>query len=247
MQIELRDLSMTYPNGKQVLQHLNLSLKAPSLIGLLGPNGAGKSTLMNIITDNIKPDAGSKVLYNGTPITKLGESYRAVLGYMPQQQGLYDNYTAVRFLGYIASLKGIKRTEGRAQIKDALAQVELSDVAAKRVGGFSGGMKQRLLIAQAILGNPEVIILDEPTAGVDPRQRVHIRNLISRLAQNKIVIVSTHIVSDVETIADRVLLLKDGELAVSGSVEELTASLPSDVPATLENVYMQYFGDGDEI
>ena len=218
------------------------------IYALLGPNGAGKSTLMNIITRNIRPDSGGIISWDGADIARLGTEYLAKLGYMPQQQGLYNSFTAYRFLGYIASLKGLKHREAVLEIHRALELVELTDVAAKRIGGFSGGMKQRLLIAQAILGQPELVILDEPTAGLDPKQRIRIRSLIQSLAQDKIVIVSTHIVSDVESIADQVLLLKDGYLAAQGTMEELSAHLPEGSAPTLENIYMQYFGDeGDTL
>ncbi len=216
----------------------------PGIYGLLGPNGAGKSTLMNIIVGNLAPDKdGGYIEYNKSLVQNLDWRYRAVLGFMPQQQGLYDSFTARRFLSYIAALKGISRDKAIRQIERVLAKVNLSDVGNKRLGGFSGGMKQRILIAQAMLGNPKILILDEPTAGLDPKERVRIRELIHNLAENKIVIVSTHIVSDIETIAKEILLLKKGDLIAKGSVEELAKILDDSVAPTLENVYMKYFGD----
>jgi ABC-type multidrug transport system ATPase subunit len=208
------------------------------IYGLLGPNGAGKSTLMNIITDNVGMDKGGEILWGGKSVYETGAAYREKIGFMPQQHGVYDTFTPLRFLGYIAALKGLPKAKAKEQIPEVLRQVELLDVAKKHIGGFSGGMKQRVLIAQALLGEPELLILDEPTAGLDPRQRVIIRELIAKYSKDKIVIVSTHIVSDIETIADEILLIKQGELIKSGSVENLVAE-HSD--GGLEDVYMRYF------
>ncbi len=213
------------------------------IYGLLGPNGAGKSTLLNIISDNITADSGSEIKWNGENIHALGSKYRAELGFMPQQQSLYDTFTAVRFLSYIAALKGLSKSKAKTEIPRALEKVELSEYSGKHIGGFSGGMKQRLLIAQALLGDPKLILLDEPTAGVDPKQRVIIRRLIENLREKAIVIVSTHIVSDVESIADRIIILKDGEINADGTTGSLIARLPDHCGKNLENVYMQHFGD----
>lgn len=212
--------------------------------GLLGPNGAGKSTMMNIITQNIPCDPDSEILWNGEDINKLQAKYRRRIGFMPQQQELYPSFTAARFVGYLAALKGIKREKIDSEVKRVLDLVELSDQSAEKLGGFSGGMKQRVLIAQALLGNPKLLILDEPTAGLDPKQRVITRNLISSLSKDKIVIISTHIVSDIETIADRILLIKQGELIDEGTVPELCAKVEGE-QKNLENLYMQYYGDND--
>lgn len=223
----LKDFSFTFTNG---------------VYGLLGPNGAGKSTLMYLITDNLKPDKdGGVVKWNGKPITELGKLYRSHLGFMPQQQELYSNMTAGVFLGYIAALKGIPRKTAQHEIAVALDKMELSDVADKKMGGFSGGMKQRVLIASAILGDPDLIIMDEPTAGLDPKQRVIIRHLTKQLAENKIIIISTHIVSDIETIAKEILMIQSGKLLIHGTVPELVCHVKQGEP-TLENLYMQYYG-----
>ena len=210
--------------------------------GLLGPNGAGKSTMMNLITQNIPADPDSEILWNGDDIEKLQAKYRRKIGFMPQQQELYPSFTASRFVGYLAALKGIKKEKIRDEVERVLNLVELSEQADQKLGGFSGGMKQRVLIAQALLGNPKLLILDEPTAGLDPKQRVITRNLISRLSKDKIVIISTHIVSDIETIADRILLIKQGELIDEGTVPELCEKA-RDGEKNLENLYMQYYGD----
>lgn len=210
--------------------------------GLLGPNGAGKSTMMNVITQNIPADSDSEILWNGEDINKLQAKYRRRIGFMPQQQELYPSFTASRFVGYLAALKGIKKEKIEGEVERVLDLVELSEQADQKLGGFSGGMKQRVLIAQALLGNPKLLILDEPTAGLDPKQRVVTRNLISRLSKDKIVIISTHIVSDIETIADRILLIKQGELIDEGTVPELCEKVKNG-EKNLENLYMQYYGD----
>ena len=183
----------------------------PGVNGLLGPNGAGKSTMMNILSGNLSQTAG-RITFNGEDIRNMGKAFRKRLGYMPQQQALYPGFTAAQFLGYMATLRGMGKTEATDAVHRVLRQVELEDVAARKIKTFSGGMKQRLLIAQAILADPAVLVLDEPTAGLDPKQRIAIRNLIASLAERKIVIVSTHVVSDIAGIAKEILLLKQGEL-----------------------------------
>lgn len=183
----------------------------PGVNGLLGPNGAGKSTMMNILSGNLSQTAG-RITFNGEDIRNMGKEFRKRLGYMPQQQALYPGFTAAQFLGYMATLRGMGKAEATDAVHRVLRQVELEDVALRRIKTFSGGMKQRLLIAQAILADPDVLVLDEPTAGLDPKQRIAIRNLIASLAERKIVIVSTHVVSDIAGIAKEILLLKQGEL-----------------------------------
>lgn len=209
MTLEIIGLSKSY-GTKRALDSVSMTL-TPGVYGLLGPNGAGKSTLMNLIVGNLVPDEG-KILFDGQDIYKMGASFRALLGYMPQQQGLYDTFTAKRFLYYMASLKGIKKSDAKEQIARALRLVNLEGEENKRLSAFSGGMKQRILIAQAILGDPKVLIFDEPTAGLDPKERIRIRNLIAGIALERIVILATHVVSDIEYIAKEVLLLKSGSL-----------------------------------
>ena len=194
--VALRDFSATLPSG---------------IYGLLGPNGAGKSTMMKIITENLSADKG-RILVDGIPADKLGADYRALLGYMPQQQGMYPHFTARRFLTYIAALKGMDKKTAAYEVEKAAAMVNMSDVLDKRLGTYSGGMKQRILIAQAILGSPKILILDEPTAGLDPKERIRIRNLISQISMDRIVILATHVVSDIEYIAKEIIMLKNGSL-----------------------------------
>lgn len=193
---------------------------SPGIYGLLGPNGAGKSTMINLLTDGIRPDAG-EILYNGREIRSLGRAYREKLGFMPQQQRIYPGFTLERFLWYMAALKGMNRKEAARQIPELLELVNLSGAASQRLGGFSGGMKQRALLAQALLGNPEVIILDEPTAGLDPKERIRFRNLISQVAFDRIILVATHVVSDIEFIAKEILLMSGGIVTESGTSWEL--------------------------
>lgn len=200
----------------------------PGIYGLLGPNGAGKSTLMNIITCNLDQTSG-EIMYGEMPIASMKESYRGLLGYMPQQQGLYDSFSLIRFMRYMAALKGIPACEAEQQIYDILEKVNLEQEAKQRLGSFSGGMKQRTLIAQALLGKPRLLILDEPTAGLDPKERIRLRNLIAEFALDKIVIIATHVVSDVESIAKEILFLKKGSLIRSGSPHALCADIRGQV------------------
>ena len=238
--LELKDVCKSY-GDKCVLKDFSYTFEN-GIYGLLGANGAGKSTLMNLITDNVSRNSGD-ILYDGNEILDMGAAYRELLGYMPQQQGFYENFSARMFLYYIAELKGIKKKEAKKQIEGLLDIVNLTDVADKKVGGFSGGMKQRVLLAQALLGTPKILILDEPTAGLDPKERVNFRNYIRKLSEDKIILVATHVVSDVETIADRILVMKDGKLAADDSPEALVRLTGS---KNLEDVYMHYFGECED-
>ena len=236
MELTIQNLTKTYGN-KVALREFSYTF-TPGIYGILGANGAGKSTLMNLITDNVKRDSGS-ILWNGTDILKLGREFRREVGYMPQQQGMYPDYSARDFLCYMAAVKELPRKESRRQIEELLEVVNLSDDAHKRLGGFSGGMRQRVLLAQALLGDPKILILDEPTAGLDPKERLRLRQYISDLAQNKIVFLTTHIVSDIESIANDVLLMKQGELVAHGAPDALIAAVRG---RDLEDVYMAYLG-----
>ncbi len=243
MELALNCISKTYKKGSvKALDNFSVTL-TPGVYGLLGPNGAGKSTLMNIITDNLNADGG-EVVYGGENIKKLCKDYRAVLGYMPQQQGLYDDFTLNRFLWYMAALKGLKKKEAKEKITQLLETVNLTDAAHKKLGSFSGGMKQRALIAQALLNNPEILILDEPTAGLDPKERIRIRNFISEIAEDKIVLISTHVVSDIEFIAKEIILLKKGQLISHDSPNKLTKELENKVfEVEIQREDLKYFQD----
>ena len=241
MKLEIKNISKTYKKGTvKALDDFFVTL-TPGVYGLLGPNGAGKSTLMNIITDNLNADSG-EVLYDGENIKKLGKDYRSVLGYMPQQQGLYDDFTLNRFLWYMAALKGLKKKEAKEKITSLLETVNLTESAHKKLGGFSGGMKQRALIAQALLNNPKILILDEPTAGLDPKERIRIRNFISEIAEDKIVLISTHVVSDIEFIAKEIILLKEGKLISHNTCNSLTKEIENKVfEVEIEKEELKYF------
>lgn len=194
------------------------SVLTNGVYALLGPNGAGKSTLMNIIAGVLPPTSGN-IFYNGNDITILGKEYFRVFGFLPQTSGFYKNFTAREFLDYMAVLKGMDNKKMRREkIEEMLVMVNLSEAAGKRIGGFSGGMRQRVGIAQALLNDPEILILDEPTAGLDPQERIRFKNLIAKIAFDKIVILATHIVSDVESIAKEMILLKSGKQIMHDSV-----------------------------
>lgn len=205
MELVCDSLSKSYGVTK-ALREFSCTL-TPGVYGLLGPNGAGKSTLMNILSGNLTQTSG-RVLLDGQDIRSMDAAYYSVLGYMPQQQAMYPRFTCAQFLGYMAALKAIQKPD----IAGALSQVELLQEANKRVASLSGGMKQRLLLAQALLGQPRILLLDEPTAGLDPRQRITVRNLIASVAEHKVVLICTHVVQDVEYIAKEILLLKQGVL-----------------------------------
>lgn len=192
--------------------------------GLLGANGAGKTTLMRMICDVLKPTSGS-ILWNGRPIDRLGADYRACLGYLPQDFGYYPDFTALDFMLHLSALKGLDRRAAKRRSLSLLDMVGLADVAKRRIRTYSGGMKQRLGIAQAVINDPKILVLDEPTAGLDPKERVRFRNLISSLAQDKIVILSTHIVSDVEYIADEILVMRKGAIVTGGTVDQVVSGV----------------------
>lgn len=222
MELEFKNVTKSYGKTK-ALTGFSAVLE-PGVHALLGPNGSGKSTLMNILTDNLKADSGS-ISFDGEDVLKMGARFREKLGFMPQYPGMYGSFSAESFLWYVAELKGIPRGKAKTAIPEALEAVELSDVAGKRIASFSGGMKQRLALAQAVLGAPSVLVLDEPTAGLDPKQRIAVRNYISRIAFNKIVIIATHVVSDVEYIARNVILLKKGRIVDSAAPADLIRNM----------------------
>lgn len=255
MKLEIRNLKKTY-GTVQALKGISYTFTL-GVYGILGANGAGKSTMINLITDNVSRDKvnGGRILYDEnndeTDILKLGKLFRAQVGYMPQQQGFYEDFSPKAFLKYMAEIKGVKKLKTvdengneivktvNQQIDELLEVVNLTNVAYKKIGGFSGGMKQRVLLAQALLGDPKILILDEPTAGLDPKERISIRNYIAELSKDKIILFATHVVSDIECIADKVLLLKSGEIIATGTPVELIESMAGkvgEITCTLDEV-----------
>ncbi len=218
MSITIKGLTKKY-GSFTALDELTLDLEN-GVYGILGANGAGKSTFLNLITDNIKRTSG-EILYNGTEILTMGAKFRKKVGYTPQLQGMYDDFTAGQFLRYIGALKGMKHRDIKKQTREYLGIVGLDKVSHKALGSFSGGMKQRVLLAAALLDDPEILILDEPTAGLDPEERIRLRNHIAEISSDRTVILATHVVSDIECIAQKVILLKKGKLLRFGAPTEL--------------------------
>lgn len=231
MQIELQDLNMTYPNGKQALQHLNLALKAPSLIGLLGPNGAGKSTLMKLLVAALMPTGGA-ILVDGQPLAKTEHMLKSKLGYLPQDFGLFDELTVAQFLYYMAALKGLH--DSKKTIQEVIRAVNLEEKAKAKIRTLSGGQRQRVGIAQALLGNPPFLIFDEPTVGLDPEERIHFRNLFSRTAQDRLVLLSTHIIEDVQSVCNQIVVIDHGKVLFTGTPEKLIQTAVGHVGAFWE-------------
>lgn len=238
MELEINKVSKSYERKlkseykgsnpvKKAIQELSLTLNE-GIYGLMGPNGAGKTTLINMMVGLLKPDSGY-IHFNGQDIHKMGKDYRNFIGYMPQQQWIYESMSCKQFLTYMGALKGLSGKNGRHRVDEVLSQVNLSTEQDKKVGALSGGMKQRLLIAQAILNDPRILILDEPTAGVDPNERIRIRNLISEISFNKIVLIATHVVSDIEFISNKFILLKEGNLLFCDNYINLTQKMEGKV------------------
>ncbi len=247
--MELRIENLTKQYGANIaVNGLNVTLTC-GVYGLLGANGAGKTTLMRLLCDIQSPTAGS-VSYDGMPIREMGDRYRTLLGYLPQDFGYYPDFTAFRFLMYMASIKGLSRGFAKDRALALLEEVDLIRVKDRKIKTFSGGMKQRLGIAQAMLNDPRVLILDEPTAGLDPKERVRFRNLISTFSQNKIVLLSTHIVSDVEYIAGTILVMKKGKFIHEGRPHEIIHTIDGKVwecmvPSTTVPRLMERFNIGN--
>lgn len=229
MELNIDRVTKQYKN-KIAVDRLSFSLQK-GVTGLLGANGAGKTTLMRMICGILSPTGGD-ITYNGIPVSE--ESYRDVLGYLPQDFGYYPEFSGWDFMMYFSSLKGLSKRDAIARSRELLEMVSLFDVAKKKIKTYSGGMKQRLGIAQALINRPEVLILDEPTAGLDPKERVRFRNLIEEIGKSNIVLLSTHIVSDVEHIADRVIMMKSGQIIWQGKWDESDGSL--------EDFYLKEFG-----
>lgn len=230
MELIIDRLSKQYKN-RIAVDRICVKLQK-GVYGLLGENGAGKTTLMRMICGILKPTSGT-ISFDGIDVSE--ENYRAILGYLPQDFGYYPEFTGQDFLFYMAALKGIAKTQAKRKTAELLELVSLQDVAKKKVKTYSGGMKQRLGIAQALLSQPKLLVLDEPTAGLDPKERVRFRNLIEELGKESIVLLSTHIVSDIEHIADTVLIMKDGQLIYHDKWDEGKGSL--------EDFYLQHIGE----
>jgi len=227
MHLEIQKVSKRYKGDVWGLRDFTLDLK-PGILGLLGPNGAGKSTLMRILATITKPTEGT-VSWNGTEVTRHPDAIRQVLGYLPQDFGVYPNLTAIEFLEYIAAIKGLSASDAARRIDELLQLVNLGEARKRPLGGFSGGMRQRVGIAQALLNDPKLLIVDEPTAGLDPEERVRFRNLLSELSGERIVILSTHIVSDVEATATQIALINRGHLVSCGTPEAVSQNVAGHV------------------
>ena len=226
MKLVIRGLNKNY-GAKVALQDFHAVFEN-GIYGILGPNGAGKSTLMNILTDNLLRDSG-RILCNETEITKMKAQYRKIMGYMPQQQQLYDSFTVNHFISYMGTLRGMDKKEIRRRMEELLPLLNLSEVRRKKIKELSGGMKQRVLLVQALLDDPQILILDEPTAGLDPKERIRIRNLISDLSGDKIVLIATHVVSDIEFISKEILLMKNGKVVDKDCPEALQKKIAGKV------------------
>ena len=240
MELKLEHISKEYMNTT-ALDDFSMTF-SEGIYGLLGPNGAGKSTLMKLITRNIKPTAG-EIYLDGTDIHTLKREYQRLIGYMPQQQAIYPFYTGRMFLAYMGLLKGVEKKVLNDEIEKYASKVNLLDVLDRKVGTYSGGMKQRLLIAQAFLGDSKIIIFDEPTAGLDPKERIHVRNLIHDNSAGKIILIATHVVQDIEDIASQIMLLKKGVLIEMAAPEILTGRITDKENPDLEDVYLSIFGE----
>ena len=234
MNLEIKNLTKKYSSNKFGLNNYSLNISS-GILGLLGPNGAGKSTLIKIISSISKPTKGN-IFLDGNDILKNPNYIRRILGYLPQDFGVYPNLNAYEFLEYIAAMKGIGGKNVRKKIVCLLEEVNLIDVAKNQLGTYSGGMKQRIGIAQALLNDPKIIIFDEPTVGLDPEERLHFRDLISDLANDRIIILSSHIVSDIETIADEVAIMKNGELVIKNTQEDIVKQMQGKVFETTVNL-----------
>lgn len=218
MEIRIQHVGMTYPNGKQALKDISLDLRSPSLIGLLGPNGAGKSTLMKLLVAALMPTSGV-IKADGQSLARSDRHLKSQLGYLPQDFGLFDELTVTQFLDYMAALKGLR--EPKSAIQETIGKVNLEDKARSKIRTLSGGQRQRVGIAQALLGDPPFLIFDEPTVGLDPEERIHFRNLFSQTAQNRLVLLSTHIIEDVQSVCDRIVVINHGRILFTGTPEKL--------------------------
>ncbi len=216
MEINIQNVTMTYPDGKQALKGLTLDMHSPGMIGLLGPNGAGKSTLMKLLVAALMPTSGT-IKVDGRPLAGTERLLKSQLGYLPQDFGLFDELTVTEFLDYMAALKGISKTA----IPEVIKAVNLEEKKKSKIRTLSGGQRQRVGIAQALLGEPQLLIFDEPTVGLDPEERIHFRNLFSQRAQNRLVLLSTHIIEDVQSVCDRLIVINQGRILFTGTPSQL--------------------------
>ena len=235
MELKLTHVTKQY-GTKTAVDHINMTLRE-GIYGLLGANGAGKTSLMRLVC-LIQKRSGGEITLDGREIQEMGEEYRSLLGYLPQNFGYYPEFTAQKFLLYMSALKGLNKHAAKRRIEELLDVTGLTDDRNRKIKTFSGGMKRRLGIAQALLSHPRILILDEPTAGLDPKERVRFRDMIAALGKESIVILSTHIVSDIEHIADRILLMKDGQIIFNGTQEEIGEDL--------EEFYLKQFEEVGE-
>lgn len=224
--LEIKNLTKIY-GKKRANDGITVTLEN-GVYGLLGPNGVGKTTLMKQITTLIKPDKG-EILYNGKDIFNMDDKYRNIIGYLPQEFGVYKNFTAKQFLQYVGALKGMSGKNLNSKVNELLELVGLYDVRNKSIGKFSGGMKRRVGIAQVLLNDPKIIVLDEPTAGLDPQERTRFRNLIAKISRDKIIILSTHIISDIESVAKETIMVKEGKLLMKGTHREILSDMNNKV------------------
>lgn len=218
MKLQMEHLTMTYPTGKKALQDMSLTLSSPQMIGLLGPNGAGKSTLMKLLTAALLPTQGS-IFVDARPLAKSEGALKAQLGYLPQDFGLYEELTVTQFLDYMAALKGL--SNAKTILTRVIQEVNLTEKSNARIRTLSGGQRQRVGIAQAFLGDPKLLIFDEPTVGLDPEERIHFRNLFSQAAQERLVLLSTHIIEDVQSVCDQLIVIHHGSILFTGAPSDL--------------------------
>lgn len=239
MELSIQSLTKRY-RDKTVVDHVNLTL-TPGIWGLLGANGAGKTTLMRMIAGVITPTSGN-IKYDGVETRILGEAFRSVFGYLPQTFGFYPEFTVADYLNYIAALKGMPKQKAKKRIAALLHELSLGNVKNKKVRKLSGGMQRRVAIAQALLNDPDVLILDEPTSGLDPGERIRLRNILTEFAQHRIVLISTHIVSDLEYIANRNMIMKAGKIIANGTTEELIETINGKVwESTIPGDKLHYY------
>jgi len=237
MRLQLENVGKQYPGGLWALRGFTLEL-APGILGLLGPNGAGKSTLMRILATITRPSEG-RVTFEGADVHAKPERLRSLLGYLPQDFGVYPNLNAIEFLDYLGAVRGLPAARRKKRIPEVLTLVNLTDAAKRPLGTYSGGMRQRIGIAQALLHEPTLLIVDEPTVGLDPEERVRFRTLLSELSAERIVLLSTHIVSDLESTADRIALMDKGRLIACASAAEMVARTGT---RSLEDAYLAQVG-----